>query len=77
MNGLIGLGLPQLIEYILYSNIKDISSKTKIFLSQLFASLGIIRKSKTYGLLIGVDREGNARRLRRFLEDKMRNIKSR
>jgi len=67
INGVFGLGLPQLIEYFLRSNIKDIFFKIKIGFSRLFVSLRIIWKSKIYRLLIGTDIDKNINRVLAFL----------
>jgi len=68
VNGVFGLGLPQLIEYFLRYNIRDVLPKSKIMFSRLLRCLKVIWKSKTYSFLIGKDRRKNVNILIEFLE---------
>jgi len=68
-NIVFGLGLPQMVEYFLRYDIKDILDKYGIALSRLFTSLKILSKSKTYRFIIGRDQKKNAKELINFLHD--------
>jgi hypothetical protein len=62
-----GMGLPQLLEYILRFDLWDMTRQFSIFLSRLRASFALIRQSKTYELLLGYDRSANAAFLSDFI----------
>lgn len=55
-----GLGIPQLLEYILRFDFTDMARQFPIFVSRLWASLLLLRKSKTFELHLGYDRAANA-----------------
>ncbi len=56
-----GVGLPQMLEYILRFDLSDIFRNTPVILSRLVASIRLIGRSQTYELRLGRDREANAR----------------
>lgn len=73
INGVLGLGFPQLIEYLLRGNMRDILSKMGVVLPRLFASFKVINKSKQYRILTGKDRAKNAYILIEFLTKNLQN----
>ena len=68
-DGVIGLGLPQVVEYFLRYNIKDLG-KISILISRMLASLKIILRSETYRFVLGQDREKNSEMVKNFLNSK-------
>ena len=65
----VGVGLPQLIEYFLRLDFSDILSKIRIVVSRIIASFNLIRKSKTYGFALGTDVAFNQNLYSRFLTE--------
>ena len=68
----IGMGLPQLLEYILRFDFLDMVGRISIFLSRLFASLVLLCKSETYTLYLSYDRSANAALVSKFVSEKHR-----
>jgi hypothetical protein len=58
-SGVIGLGLPQMVEYFLRNNSSDFK-KLPLFLSRLSTSLKSILSSRVYKFTIGQDKARNA-----------------
>ena len=65
-NGIIGFGLPQMVEYFLRNNFRDFN-KLGLFLARIFFALKIIMVSKVYKFTIGLDRGKNIKVLLDFL----------
>ena len=65
-----GIGLPQLLEYILRLDFLDMARQFPIFLSRLRASITLIRRSDTYELQLGFDRAANASYVSEFIFNK-------
>jgi hypothetical protein len=65
-----GLGLPQLLEYLLHFDFLDMVRQFPIFFSRVLASLSLLRQSKTYELHLGYDRAANAAFLADFVSRK-------
>jgi hypothetical protein len=65
----IGIGLPQMLEYILRFDLLDIARQFPIFLSRLRSSLILIYKSKTYELHLSYDLKANAVLLTDFISN--------
>ena len=66
-SSVVGVGLPQLVEYFLRFELKDVPNKTKIVLSRTAACLALLKKSKTYRFDLGRDLEENKQVLESFL----------
>ncbi len=64
---IIGLGIPQLLEYVLRFDLLDLGRRFPIFFSRLRASLVLVRRSETYELHLGYDRGANAAFLADFI----------
>ncbi|OGS22105.1 MAG: hypothetical protein A3J83_03795 [Elusimicrobia bacterium RIFOXYA2_FULL_40_6] len=64
----IGIGLPQMIEYFLRKDFQDIISKTGILFSRMYTSIKSILKSDVYVFIIGQDKQKNAQVLIEFLK---------
>ncbi|MFA5146530.1 MAG: hypothetical protein WC515_04060 [Candidatus Omnitrophota bacterium] len=58
-DGVIGLGLPQVVEYFLRNGIRDLG-KVPILFSRTLASLKLLCRSKVYRCLLGRDKKKNA-----------------
>lgn len=56
----LGEGIPQLLEYLLYFDARDLWRQPPILLSRLRAVLSLVRRSAAYELRLGPDREANA-----------------
>jgi hypothetical protein len=67
----IGIGLPQMLEYILRFDFFDIARQFPIFLSRLRASIILIYKSKTYELHLSYDLRANADLLTDFITNEL------
>lgn len=65
----IGIGLPQMLEYILRFEFWDIARQFPIFLSRLTAAIILIYKSKTYELHLSYDLRANAVLLTDFISN--------
>jgi len=65
---LLGLGLPQVIEFFLRSGFRDCAQKGFIALSRLAASLALLSCSRAYQLYLCKDRDKNAELILSFLE---------
>jgi len=74
-DGIIGLGLPQIVEYFLRNNLKDLN-KIPVILSRIFTSFKIILYSKIYKFVIGQDKEKNAKVLIDFLGSEHKKVYS-
>ena len=68
-----GIGIPQLMEYILRFDFLDMARQLPIFFSRLWASVLLLKRSKTYELHLGYDKSVNADYLTNFI---MKNLKS-
>jgi hypothetical protein len=68
-NSIIGLGLPQMVEYFLRHGLKEVLSKGEIFLSRFLIAMNIILKSDTYRFVMGRDPEENAAAFLRFIKN--------
>jgi hypothetical protein len=66
-----GMGLPELLEYVLRFDLLDMVGRISIFLSRLSASLALLRQSETYELYLSFDRSANATLLFEFLSKKI------
>jgi hypothetical protein len=62
-----GLGLPQMVEYFLRTQPRDIISKLGIFAARARASLATMARSRVYVFVMGRDVRVNADALSRFL----------
>ncbi len=67
-----GLGIPQLMEYILRFDIFDMTRQFPLFISRLKACLLLLKKSETYELLLSYDRDANANFVIDFVEKKIK-----
>lgn len=65
-----GLGLPQMVEYFLRSDPKDLLSKTGIVVSRTLTCAKAVLKAKTYTLKLGTDTARNAAALMEFASRK-------
>ena len=65
----IGLGLPQMVEYFLRFQTKDVLSKIGIVSSRNIACVKAVLKARTYRFIIGTNPSRNAEELIRFLKD--------
>lgn len=75
VNCVVGLGLPQVVEYFLRSDLKSILSLFRIAIRRFIASLTIIAKSQTYKIALGTDTKKNAKVLYDFLKAPNKNPK--
>lgn len=73
----IGLGLPQLIEYFLRLDLKDFFMKAGIALSRTVACTSLILRSKTYGIALGPNLSENINCYQKFLAELMPDKSSR
>lgn len=67
-NLVFGLGLPQVVEYFLRSNLRDIFSKAGIFMSRMAASIRISIGTRAFRFILGRDRKRNAETLLDFMK---------
>lgn len=74
INCVVGIGLPQIREYFIRFNLKDLYSKLCIAASRLSASHEIIRKSKIYAISLGSNRKKNEECLLEFLRREITHI---
>jgi len=65
---IVGVGLPQLVEYFVRLTAGDIFSKIKIVLSRALACLRIMRRAKVYRFVVSRDTRLNAKVLIDFFE---------
>ncbi len=65
-----GVGLPQLLEYLLRFDWSDLFRQAPIHWSRLIASLALLRRSDTYLLSLGTDIEANATLVESFIREK-------
>ena len=65
-----GMGLPQLLEYVLRFDLVDVLGRISIFSSRLSAALALLRKSETYELHLSYDRSANAAFVSEFVTKK-------
>ncbi|MFH2070043.1 MAG: hypothetical protein ABIJ11_02365 [Elusimicrobiota bacterium] len=70
-NGVLGLGLPQMVEYFLRTGIKDLFAKFRIAVSRLRVFLKVIAMSRCYRFTLGTDSASNARVMVDFLRKNM------
>jgi hypothetical protein len=56
----VGVGVPQLLEYLLRFDLHDLARQLPILWSRLVASTALVWRSETYELLLGQDRNANA-----------------
>jgi hypothetical protein len=63
-----GIGIPQLMEYILRFDFLDMARQFPIIFSRLWASVLLLKRSKTYELRLGYDKAGNAEYLTKFFK---------
>jgi hypothetical protein len=66
----LGLGVPQLLEYLLRFDVRDLVRQFPIVWSRLQAALVLLRRSETYELHLGDDRAANAACSTDFLSKK-------
>jgi hypothetical protein len=66
----LGMGLPQLLEYVLRFDLSNMVGRISIFLSRLSASLALLRQSETYELHLSYDRSANAALVNDFVSKK-------
>lgn len=64
----IGLGLPQVVEFFLQSTWSDLFAKSRLVFSRSRASWNLARRSQCYTLLLCRSRERNVELIRRALE---------
>lgn len=64
----VGLGLPQVVEYFLRFDPADVIAKAKIVASRAMASAALVGRAKTFRLHLARDRAHNARLLTELLE---------
>jgi len=67
-----GVGLPQLLEYVLRFDLLSMVGRISIFSSRLSASLALLRQSETYELHLSYDRSANAALVNDFVSKKHR-----
>ncbi len=67
-NCVVGLGLFQGLEFVLQRSPKEVLAKGRIAFSRLIASLRLLRRSRTYRLVLGRDSEENGRVVFEFLK---------
>lgn len=72
----LGIGVPQLLEYLLRFDLFDIVRQIPILFSRLRASLTLIQQSETYELHLGYDRAANAALIADFISKKIKNTDS-
>ncbi len=65
----VGLGLPQLVEYFLRLDLRDLGPKTELALSRLAAGARLLSRVRTYRLRLGRDGAANAALLRGLLQE--------
>jgi hypothetical protein len=63
----VGLGLPQVVEYFLRFDAADLAAKAAIVASRAAACAALLRRAPVHRLLLGRDREENAQVLRELL----------
>ncbi|HSE83631.1 MAG TPA: hypothetical protein VLB01_03695, partial [Thermodesulfobacteriota bacterium] len=66
-----GIGLPQILEYLLRFDFFDIVRQSPSFLSRLRASLSLLRRSEAYELHLGYDRAANAELVADFISKRI------
>ncbi len=67
----IGLGLPQMVEYFLRFDTADIFGKAWIVASRVMVCARAVKKAKTYKFIIGKDPQKNAETLLSFIDSNM------
>jgi hypothetical protein len=67
-----GMGFPQLLEYVLRFDLLNMVGRISIFLSRLSASLALLRHSETYELHLSYNRSANADFVSEFVSQKHR-----
>jgi hypothetical protein len=72
---IMGLGVPQLLEYVLRFDFLDVGRQFPIFFSRLRASLVLLRRSETHELHLGYDRAANAAFVADFISKKIKSAK--
>jgi hypothetical protein len=65
----VGIGLPQVLEYFLQGGARDAWRKSRIVASRSRAAFALLRRARTYRLLLGRDREENAALLATLLRE--------
>jgi len=73
----LGMGLPQLLEYVLRFDLLDMLGRISIFSSRLSACLVLLRHSKTYELHLSYDRSANAAFVYEFVSQNHRDYHGR
>ena len=63
----VGIGLPQMLEYLLRFDFSDMARQFPVFCSRLWSSLLLIKHSKTYELHLSYDRTANAQFVTDFI----------
>ncbi|MCK5405178.1 MAG: hypothetical protein KAI75_08090 [Desulfobulbaceae bacterium] len=63
----VGMGLPELLEYILRFDLSDIVKRFTLFTSRLSACLALLRHSETLELHLSYDRQANADLVSQFV----------
>jgi len=69
-NGVVGLGLPQMVEYFLRGGKRDFLRKSGILFSRLRAASKILERSDTFLFTVGNDRGKNSGVLKDFLSSR-------
>jgi hypothetical protein len=72
-NCVVGLGLPQVVEYFLRYRMGDIAGKFVVFLSRVVASLRVVLTAKSYRFTMGRDPEANASLVLQFMKNDGKN----
>jgi len=68
-NCVIGLGLPQVVEYFLRNDRRDLAAKLMVVASRIAASIVVILRSKTLLFVMGLDSGKNAETLIRYISE--------
>lgn len=66
-NMIVGIGLPMVIEYFLESSLKDHFRNIKILINRFFSSINLLRKSKTYEIVLSSDLNKNFEELKKLM----------
>ncbi len=67
-NGIIGLGLPQMVEYFLRTGLRDVVCKARLAGRRTKACMALVARAKTRRFVIGTDRARNAAVLVGYLD---------
>ncbi len=67
-----GVGFPQMLEYLLRFDFLDMARAAPVILSRLIASIRLTAASRTFELHLGRDREANAEFVAEFIKETLR-----